>query len=705
MGRIFKVNASSHAHEGRCEGFSSFCTDVIGYFEAGPSSRANVVWNGGAFLFPLDYPGKYKGDVTVVFPALAKRARELALDTRCSYTFKSSLVKLCKDTGLFVAPAPAKLYSLPFVQYSDGPVVRVGYRFSEREPELRASPAIIKRNSVADEYFTPSVKRKDGSRLRYGASYIETLCESEAGDCGSLYLSREGVIAVHAGTKGEGADRVNVGFSPVLLARRGVSYSLVRDSEMAGSDVRFHSAPVPSRGFNSVTSTREAALYDISAPGSDYLGPRKNAGDNIVSRYTNMVINPWSGSLSRLPDINITPTCLAKFYANRTYTIPASYPADGFAMFGVNSRLGMYSATAPLDDQVRIQLSNGLAYEYPAYAYAPGSILTPQAVSSNGTFSALIGSPVGAWGDDYGSEQTTTTSWTSAYRTLAMAVRVRVVALPTGTFMAPGKIYFAQIRNDRNDVPQSEQDFVVLERLGRATHVSLDAVRESGSKTFYAVPDSADKFNLSSEFYLPPGLFMQEGVDVGVGRRLFPGYAQSPGSSVIVPYNGATDRSASSTATAKDAYTADQTMIILVGVFGAAPGISLEVDYSTVVEYVPSTAAPPGLETTVQLPSSAALDSIFAACAAATEVRPMLLQAPGDLTITNPMPGVSPATAEKARGIRSRLASTAERLVGSTTAIARREGWFDWLGDVDLNIGDWHLGNSRRNKRAKPKRS
>lgn len=705
MGRSFKVNAPSYALEGKCEGYSSFCTDPIGYFQAGSSSRANVVWNGDAFLFPLDFPRKYSGDVTVVFPALIKRAKELALDARGSYTFKGSLVKHCTDTGLFVAPAPAKLYSTPFVAYSDGPVVRAGYRFSAREPELRVSPATIKRNHAVDEYFTPAIKRKDGSKLKYGASFLETLCESEPGDCGSLYLSREGVVAVHAGTKGSGLARVNVGFSPVLLARRGISYSLERDTEMAGSDVCFHSAPGTTRGFNSVTSAREAALYDISAPGSDYLGPRKNAGDDIVSRYTNMVINPWSGSLSRLPDINITPTCLAKFFANRTYTIPASYPADGFAMFGVNSRLGMYSTTAPLDDQVHVQQNPGPAYNYPAYVYAPGSILTPQAVSSNGTFSALIGSPVGAWGDDYGSEQTTTTSWTSAYRTLAMAVRVRVVALPTGTFMAPGKIYFAQIRNDRNDVPQSEQDFVVLERLGRATHVSLDAVRESGSKTFYAVPDSADKFNLSSEFFLPPGLFAQDSVDVGVARRLFPGYAQATGSSLVVPYNGATDRGVNSTATAKDAYAADQTMLILVGVFGAAPGISLEVDYSTVVEYVPSTAAPPGLETTVQLPSSTALDSIFAACAAATEVRPMLLQAPGDLTITNPMPGVSSVSAEKARGIRSRLVSTAERLVGSTTAIAKREGWFDWLGDVDLNIGDWHLGNSRRNKRVKPKRS
>jgi len=454
----------------------------------------------------------------------------------------------------------------------------------------------------------------------------------------------------------------------------------------------------------SKSSAREAALTDVSAPGSDYLGPRKDPGGSIIQRYIQMVTNPWSGAMVRLPDINITPTCLAKFYANRTFSIPNA-PSDYYVTFGINSRLGLYSLKPPIDI-ASVAPAAPISAVAAVYDYAPGTILAPQFVTPTGTLSPLSSYPsapttAGPWSDDFGLEQTTTTSWISSYRTLAMAVRVRIVGLPTGTFMAPGKIYFAQVRNDATDLPMTEQDYVVLERLGRATHVSMDAVRESGSKTFFAVPDSADKMNLSSAFFQAPGMF-STGLSVPQdGFRRFPGYATAAvtGERMIMPYDSVTDRLSTSTASNVDAAVADQTMHIMCAVFGAQNeegivGYTLEVDYALVAEYIPSSLAPPGLETVVQLPSSTALDSIFAACAVATEVRPVLLQAPGDLTISSPTPSNTPAQAERARGVQRRLGAFTERVAGTAVPHGRREGWFDWLGDVDVNIGGWHLGNA-----------
>jgi len=532
------------------------------------------------------------------------------------------------------------------------------------------------------------------------------LVESIPGDCGSPVIGDAGIVGVHTGNLADQNAFCTIYSNAEHAAKAenrpvGRPDGLVRNHQNESARLvraKPSAKPAPtSRG-----TAREAALTDVSAPGSDYLGPRKDTGGSVIQRYIQMVTNPWSGAMVRLPDINITPTCLAKFYANRTFSVPNA-PSDYYITFGINSRLGNYNKTAPLDI-ASLYAPGGVPAV--AYDYAPGTILAPQFMTPANALVPLADYPgpattVGPWSDDFGLEQTTTTSWISSYRTLAMAVRVRIVGLPSGTFMAPGKIYFAQVRNDATDLPVSEQDYVVLERLGRATHVSMDAVRESGSKTFFAVPDSADKMNLSSAFYQAPGLFPLSTPVTANGLRRFPGYSAPGvnGERMIMPYDSITDRTAASTATSIDAAVADQTMHIMCGVFGAQtsegiPGLTLEVDYALVAEYIPSSLAPPGLETVVQLPSSAALDSIFAACAVATEVRPVLLQAPGDLTISSPTPSTTPAQAERARGVQRRLGAFTERITGSAVPHGRREGWFDWLGDVDVNIGGWHLGNA-----------
>jgi len=342
------------------------------------------------------------------------------------------------------------------------------------------------------------------------------------------------------------------------------------------------------------------------------------------------------------------------------------------------------------------------------YAYSPGCIMVPQSVDKDG-FMAYAATPpgitTGPWADDYGVEQLATSSWISAYRTLAMAMRFRVIGLPDNAFIAPGKLYVAQIRADAEDVPTTEQDFVVLERMGRASHVSLDAVREAGSKTFFAVPDSADKFNFTSSFAMSPGTFSSRNLpganstDPGdSGFRRFPGYADmtwilqnNPGdpSRLIVPYDGRPILDDGSTAypggstsygiaATADAANADQTTILVAGLFGGfstGGGPTLEVDYATVLEYIPSSRAPPGIDTRVQLPNAALNDQIFSACAAFTAIRPAMFQMAGDATMKTRDSGIHEAS-------KRAVMESARRGAGGLTS-GSSEGLLDWLIGYD----------------------
>jgi len=334
---------------------------------------------------------------------------------------------------------------------------------------------------------------------------------------------------------------------------------------------------------------------------------------------------------------------------------------------------------------------------------SPGCIMKPLQFHESGSpltephfFNRLDGGSDGqVWADDYGEQQKATIGFTSSYRLMGMGVRVRVIGLPSGQFMTPGKIYFAQVRWHTDDVPILEEDFVQLERLGRGTHVSMDAVRASGSKTFYAVPDSADKFEMSSSFYPAPGI-VNVGDFVGVGPRddrIFTTLKWVNGAGVsnyaaICPYNvaGVPNSSTISTQDATDQQVADQTQLIVVGCFGLQDGVVLEVDYASNYEVVPTSSAPPGVETSIQLPDSLAMDEIFAGVAMAAAVRPQLLQADGDRTITDVPTSAFGDTAE-ARVARSRAAAT-KSLIGRAGALkgrqltpARAEGFwdFDWL--------------------------
>jgi hypothetical protein len=452
-----------------------------------------------------------------------------------------------------------------------------------------------------------------------------------------------------------------------------------------------------------------------------------------------MLMNPWAASPCRLPDHVVVPTSLARFVANRTYTFANTSSVGGNFLFGLSNRLNTAtSSVADIPLEAGSFALSALATPptvnvvgMPTYSYSPGCILTPcqwgLGSYADPTVKMSYGNPTGAllngpWGDDFGASLAQSLAFMSAYRVLSMAIRTRIVGLPPSQFMAPGKIYFAQVRCDHSDLPVTEQDFVTMEQLGRATHVSADAVRASGSKTVFFTPDGPSKFDMTSNFLPPPGIFGPSettGPTVGspgMGVRLFPGHVTAavpvPYENTleavdftrnIVPYNtqgsqvyGAITPSPATlpTGSAADSANADSCGYLFMGYFGGQDGVVLEVDYATVAEYIPTKNSPGGIEALVQLPSSGAMDNIFAAAAVLTEAKPVMLQQDGDLTIS----GSSGMQASTGREGRTSAGPRAGRLLralageaNSARGSAYREGFWDfaWLKKGSLGDGNF----------------
>lgn len=449
----------------------------------------------------------------------------------------------------------------------------------------------------------------------------------------------------------------------------------------------------------------EGAIVGMSPAGSDYISGSQayaSNGASVVSNYVDMIVNPWCGRLQRLPDVCISPTSMFKMFANRTYTVSGSATYGTNLMFGCHSRLSNFSPYGVVSEAAQVNPSGGATAAYPVYPYRPGNIMIPTQYFTGSAFRAYDGStPNSVWADDYGTQQSDLCSWTSAYRTLAMAIRVRVVGLPPSQFMAPGKIYFAQVRWDTEDVPITEQDYVVLEQKGRASHVSLDAVRDAGSKTFFVTPDGPGKLDFSSTFLPAPGVYqyIPAGSDVRLGQRRFLATSDIGPAAYAVNVNGTPNTPTLANCVAPygasqfvgdgpDQANADTTYLLVATVFGAADNTVLEVDYAICGEFLPDKNAPPGIETAVQVPNSRALDEIYASAAVVSDLKAAMLQSAGDKTqigLTAPSVfaphGAHGAVAE-GRSVKSGIMRSVGRIAGGRYVRARAEGFFDSLGDA-----------------------
>lgn len=547
---------------------------------------------------------------------------------------------------------------------------------------------------VPDKFATIKPLSDPNARLRPVAKSKHKIASASAlaGPVfpGEARSRKRDLTATPRGRHGKGeSGHLQAGARDLRLAVTKSSFHWESSAAAGAGKAYFTRGPQPRSGSNlggpvlakKKLGKKEAGIVSMSPASSDYLGSTRASSGNIVANFVSTMIDPWSSSPTRLPDCTVAPTAIAKFFANRTYTI-ANTAATSFGpnlLFGMNNRLSMAGVGALVNSEATafVNTTAGAVVSVgEIYDTAPGTIMTPiqwGGKSSGADYSNPYvnftnsagggwGAGQGVWGDDFGSSLSSTLPYISAYRTLASAIRVRIVGLPSSQFMTPGKIYFAQVRYDLEDLPVTEQDFVVLEQLGRASHVSADAVRASGSKTIFYTPDGSEKFNMTSNFVLAPGVMPTwlNGSSPGVCIKKFPtptsAYnAGCPILQTIVPYSTSglitTPGVKNAVADGPDSANADSTMLLVVAYFGASDGVVLEVDYAHVIEYIPNKSSPAGVECMVQLPSSSAMDAIYSASAISAQAKPVMIQSAGDATVGSISP-LTPSSESRSRVIR-----------------------------------------------------
>lgn len=653
-----------------------------------------------------------------------------------------------------------QLYSWP----QAGPTPALAHRYPDLTEPLSIVVADLDRSRVAVGQFygfvvSPHLACVGGPRTRNLVGIYD--CDSRPGDCGSLVLSRQGVVGLHAGTLSIEGVSYNA-FYPFVIgghepqpldchcesevrhsgrgnASRGGGGAQAASSRPAVVQVpralplKGSREPPRSAGPSrtSVPAHREASAALVPAPrhkreaGIVGMGPapsslpgRGESSHFTVDKYIDALLNPWASPYLRLPDRVVVPTSLARFVKNSTITVANTATDGSNLVFGMSNRISCVSntTTRPIEGGAVSTTAAGVI-ENACYPYGPGSILSPLQWGAGAYIDPRVAMAyrsyvppstpqTGVWGDDFGAAMRTTLPYMAAYRTISMAIRVRVVGLPPSQFMTPGKIYFAQVRNDHIDLPVTEQDYSTLEALGRASHVSADAVRAAGSKTLYWLPDGEQKFSMVSNFLPACGAFdageLAAGVVTstqGAGLRQFPtpaigATAPTDFTRNIIPYRASgvsTDAGApgflyGGSASGPDAVNADSSSILLMAYFGAADNVVLEVDYAHIVEYIPTQASPGGVEALVQLPDSTAMDSIFAAAAVMAEARPVMLQQPGDLSLVSTGRGMAPASRE-ALSARDRLSAMSRRVRGGQY----REGFWDFSWLKKGSLGDSNI--------------
>lgn len=169
----------------------------------------------------------------------------------------------------------------------------------------------------------------------------------------------------------------------------------------------------------------------------------------------------------------------------------------------------------------------------------------------------------------------------SVDRTLACAIRARVVGLPPATFLPSGTLYFIQYQN--------------VEYLDLVTSLAVageSAARAAiaAKKGFTCTVNEISKTDGVTLPFLPQGpmSFVFSDSNTSAAASAGVGSLVNPVRSSVVSANGG---------------------IIIVG-FGLQDGVTLRLDYGSIIEYIPRATAAGLVQTAVQPPSSAMRDSI-----------------------------------------------------------------------------------------------
>lgn len=285
---------------------------------------------------------------------------------------------------------------------------------------------------------------------------------------------------------------------------------------------------------------------DVAAYGS-----QKTSQVKGLSNYMEMILDPHRSTENavRYPDETIVPTGLVSLQDSITYTVPA----EEVGTVGTFRTLLRWKV---IDDDV-------------ASSYSENPILSPI--------------PIGATSHTGGTRTYTQQSnWlplSAVDRTLACGIRLRMVGLPTSTFMPSGTVYFLQYQN----VELSDFNAGLItdgESYARAA--------VAAKKGFSCTINELSKTEGVTVPYLPQGPMSFVFSDSNTAASAIAGIVGAGVSSTVVSANGG---------------------VMVVG-FGLQPGSILRFDYGHVIEYVPRAKAAGLIQTAVQPPSSAMRDSI-----------------------------------------------------------------------------------------------
>lgn len=262
-----------------------------------------------------------------------------------------------------------------------------------------------------------------------------------------------------------------------------------------------------------------------------------------------MLLAPHQRECSvRYPDDTIVPTAMVHLTTSSTYTVDASTDFVTGLRWKVIPTL--------LDPEPGVDPTVSLPVYYPRPLTGTG----PYSLAKKASY----GGPQDAW-----------MSVNSIDRTLALGIRLRLVGLPTSTFLPSGTLYFIQYQNRDVDqfVPSSEEYFMQAVTAGRGFSMTVaEMARTNGVN----IP------------YLPQGPMSFVFSEAGNASAAQQGQTALPQFWSTVAANGG----------------------LLIAGFGCAAGQTFRFDYSHHIEYVPRPESAGLIATSVQPPSGGVRDAL-----------------------------------------------------------------------------------------------
>ncbi len=253
-----------------------------------------------------------------------------------------------------------------------------------------------------------------------------------------------------------------------------------------------------------------------------------------------MVVNPFESEGCRYPDESIVPTGLVRLQTSTTLTTAA----PGSILTVLNWKVRDATAGGA---------GTGHATIIPAFNIG-GSIVN----------------------SDYGVPQAAWRPLVAIDRTLAAAIRVRLMGLPVSTFVPSGTLYFLQYQpGEALGSFDTETECIQAVVARKGFSLTLAEIAKLGAIHVPYLPQGPMSYVFSQSNSIPASGYPDSDTVIG------------PVSSVVAPNGG-----------------------LVVAGFGLQSGVVLRFDYSHHVEYIPQVASAGLIETKVELPSASAREFI-----------------------------------------------------------------------------------------------